>query len=261
MANIPNWFKLENYDNLINFNRSQWTIAIFNRKMVYDDLKAGRYKNNPEKEAVEFEKYFISKLMQEMMNTKFKFEEVGDTCVRRTDLFDLLIDYEKVHLDKRDLFISSLDEIRREFIENKEEFNEDYTPTHYLELEGRNGFNEYIDEEGELSIKIDLAYSDNYILEQVKQLLANTREKQKHIDYTNGKVISDSEIDSLIKYKVLPYIDLLLWSELTGEKYKNYELADILFSDDYEGSSLDTFRNVTRKKALKLLSMRRPKFY
>lgn len=261
MANIPSWFKIENYDNLIHFNRDQWVIAVLNRKRVYDGLKAGRYKDNPKQKEVEFEKYFISKLMQEMMDTKFKFKNIGDDSVRRIDLFDLLNNYEKVFLEKREAFISSLDEIRNEFIESKEEFNNHYSPSLYLDLEERNGIDEYIDDDGELSIKIDLSFSDGYILEQVKKLLAETREKQKNSEYSSGKVISDNDIESLIKYKVLPYIDLLLWSEITGEKYKNYELADILFPDDYDGSRLDTFRNVTKKKALKLLSMRRPKFY
>lgn len=261
MANIPEWFKLENYDNLINFNRDQWVLAIFNRKMVYDDLKSGRYRDNPEQEAIEFEKHFISRTIQEMLNTNFKFKQIGNDAVRRIDLYDLLNNYEKLYLENRSEFISSLDEIRNEFIEKEEEFNKHYSPALYLDLDGRDGIGEFIDDDGELSIKIDLSFSDSYILEQIKQILAETREQQKHSDYTNGKAISDSDIESLIKYKVVPYIDLMLWGELTGEKLKSHELAVILFPNDYDISRVDTIRNVTKKKALKLLSVRNPKFY
>ena len=70
----------------------------------------------------------------------------------------------------------------------------------------------------------------------------------------------ENEIKSLIGYKVIPYIDLILWGMMTGKKIRDQEIADALFPDEYDISRIDTVRQTVKKKALALLSNSSPKF-
>ncbi|AFI46741.1 hypothetical protein C2831_06295 [Pasteurella multocida] len=255
----PDWFDLSLYENLINFNRTDWTIAMFSRHIVYKDFN----KRLPtEKEIVEFEKYYITGLVQQIDTVRKKEADLEFECVTKLDLFDVLVQYEHLFLSNDIELQSTFDEVRKEILERKEEFIDGgYTPLEFLDILSRDGINrEFLDDGRSLALNIELSFSDQAIIESVQSHLKKAREKSKNKDCQNGKRISDTEIESLIRYRVIPYIDLMLWGMITGQKLTDQKIADILFSDDPDGKGLDTIRKTTKRKALNLLSQVRPKF-
>ncbi|WP_224776499.1 DUF6387 family protein, partial [Citrobacter freundii] len=67
---------------------------------------------------------------------------------------------------------------------------------------------------------------------------------------------TDNDLKKLCEYKVLPYIDLFLWGEITGITLTQFQLAQLLFPDEFEVDIKDRLRSVTRPKAMELLESR-----
>ena len=107
---------------------------------------------------------------------------------------------------------------------------------------------------------ISLGNSDETILSEVKSQLEKARKESERDVFRKGEIITDSEIRSLIDNKVLPYIDLMLWKEITGNKLTQAQMANLLFPDLIDVDVVAKLRQTTIKKAEKLLSTARPKF-
>lgn len=88
-------------------------------------------------------------------------------------------------------------------------------------------------------ISIDLSCSDDVIREQFNQWLAKKRislhefARENEIDFEIDRDIKSrvSVLDKIYSYRVLAYMDLMLWSELTGNKIKLSVIAHALFPD------------------------------
>lgn len=63
-----------------------------------------------------------------------------------------------------------------------------------------------------------------------------------------------NELNRLTQFKVLPYIDLYLWAELTGEKLTQYQMASLLYPDEYEIDIKERLRSCTIPRAKALIN-------
>lgn len=98
-------------------------------------------------------------------------------------------------------------------------------------------------------IGIDLSVNDELLVEQFKNWLKNKREENQ---INISKRLSDNTFLKVKQYKIIPYIDLLLWGELTKNSLTYKEQANLLYSDDLHKDG-EYVRNTIKPFAEKLL--------
>ncbi len=93
----------------------------------------------------------------------------------------------------------------------------------YLRYRGRQNFNDYYEYP---SININLDFSDDAILTDIKQHLTKLRKRLKH----KPKLLPPKEFIKKFKnFRTLQVIDMLLWQKLTDHHIEYETLADFLF--------------------------------
>lgn len=250
------WFNLTNYDYLYDFHRASWGCLVFTKKMVYDSLKNGEHL---------LSNYNVDFMLNLALSSYKKGQQlckdtVDDEIIHKVNFGDFILMYQDVLLSDNQKQKDFLEKLKSECLNFPYEFEDD-TPQECINSVKPMDFLNFPDFDLDDNFDddyfaIDLGYSDEAIIEAFKSKLLELRSNCNK----KGKRISDSEIESLIKFRVIPYIDLMLWGMLTGNKLTDQKMADILFADDPDGKGLDTIRQTTKKKALKLLSQTRPKF-
>ena len=81
-------------------------------------------------------------------------------------------------------------------------------------------------------VVIDLSGSDVDIKNEFSRFLAQAR---THAGIENKKThITDSDIERLQKYNILPYSDLMIWSAIEGRKISANVILNALFGCDEE---------------------------
>ncbi|KDB46291.1 hypothetical protein KZ386_02150 [Glaesserella parasuis] len=261
----PDWFNLEDYDRLSEISRSDWNNMVFCKFLMLDSLNKQEHKMKNYN--LEFMRDFFIFSSKNFINGVAEHKNAGidkdarelNNIIKEFDFLSLAFYCEEVFLSKNKQAIEFLEKLKSEcenpsinFSEAPEEYKMTVTPMNWLD-------DEAIELKNAISIDgnvwmVDTSYSDDAIIDAVKEKLKQIRKGEK------GKILSDAEIESLIKFRVIPYIDLWLWSKLTGTKLTDQNMADILFFDDPDGKGLDTIRKTTKKKAMMLLSNHRPKF-
>ncbi len=255
-ASIPSWFNLNNYEHLKSMNRGQWRNIWLLRRNAYNYLK------HKEDKLLYINKEDISRFS---LNLEFTPDSLFNSqdAINKISESSIFFLYQIAKTKGNNEFIKTLDNLSEYIDQHKakntytESIIDDVSIYDYIELDLDNSemINEINNHFG-LLISVETNLSDEVIIEQFKKVLAEHREKTKN----NGKIISDTEISNIIEYKVIPYIDLMLWSMATGEKFRDQEIADTLFPDEYDISRIDTVRQTVKKRALRLLSSSSPKF-
>ncbi|MBR0572753.1 DUF6387 family protein [Pasteurella atlantica] len=95
--------------------------------------------------------------------------------------------------------------------------------------------------------KIDLAYSDEVIIENIKKHLLEIRSKQGDKRHK----LSNSKVKAILQYNIIPCIDLILWQTVTNIKLTDQQMTDLLFpNSEYY---IDNFRQTIKPKAIEFL--------
>ena len=100
-------------------------------------------------------------------------------------------------------------------------------------------------------VVIDLSATDEQIMNDFSNWLEYFR---KYIDYpTQKKLITQSDFDQWIEYRVIPYLDLALIAKLEGKKITQNQIARLIFPDEYEVDIVERLRKVTKPIAQRLI--------
>lgn len=256
-SNIPEWFNLNDYENLKYMSRNQWRLVWLDRLNAYRYLKE-------RKNTSSINKKLISELPLKIKENIFRDNLISykDTICEFDETL-IFFTYQIAKIWGNDRFIKVLDDVGHYVEESKikkeeiDDILDEVSISDYQELNLDNTeMLKRINSNLGLIVSIDTNFSDEVILKRFKEVLSSYRKEREE----NGKIISENEIKSLIGYKVIPYIDLTLWGMMTGKKIRDQEIADALFPDEYDISRIDTVRQTVKKKALSLLSNSSPKF-
>ncbi|WGE32476.1 DUF6387 family protein [Actinobacillus genomosp. 2] len=251
------WFNLEKYACLNAMNRTQWDRIVWVRKLTQMEIDEHQLISSDG--TTRTEDQFISSVggfilsNVEMLSIEQKFhnkETSIDEIITNFDFSLFSACYDEILLDK--------DNTRANFLKklaNLIKTSNDYKHlSFYDELDVPHNI-PFADLDN--VIVIDTMFSDEAILSAVKEKLKHIRQKESHHKETVSKRYSDSQISSLIENKVIPYIDLMQWQNVTGEKLTDREISDLLFPIDKQDKDkpkgIDTLRQTTKKKAYELL--------
>lgn len=82
------------------------------------------------------------------------------------------------------------------------------------------------------SVNIDLGlFTDKEILEKLKVILPDLRKKTRLNEPKKGQIINQTYKNKVLKYEVIPLIDLVLWQVIHREKISRKVLLDVVYKD------------------------------
>lgn len=268
----PDWFDIDNYNICTSFTRYSWEYALLFRRFTI------QFVSNRNSNQNQYEVEYYKKQIKQYASKEFLLEassmKCEDSChsflekeesISNISYCDLLTMYENLqyHDNKSIHYMSEIiknrDKCYKMFKKEEEKlgiFDEhpfwgDYLSEDILP-DNWSVFAEIpLYEDSEAFARVNLRNNDEDIINSFKEWLQKTRaiRGQKK---TNK--MSDNELNRLAQFKVLPYIDLYLWAELTGEKLTLYQMASLLYPDEYEIDIKERLRSCTIPRAKALIN-------
>ena len=102
---------------------------------------------------------------------------------------------------------------------------------------------------------LDLANAtDTEILEQMKILLPMWR-KELDIPEPAKRAVTPSLFKKAASYRIIPYLDIKIWSALFGIKFTHQQYADILFPDNENRATADFIKQTVIPHTQKILAI------
>jgi hypothetical protein len=99
---------------------------------------------------------------------------------------------------------------------------------------------------------IDLASAtDKEILDQMSDLLPMWR-KELNIPEPKKRAVTPSLFKKVASYRIIPYLDVRIWSALFGIEFTHQQYADILFPDNPNRANADFIKQTVVRHTLKI---------
>ena len=239
----PEWFDLKNYDYCKNLTREEWQQEINIRKDAFYifesnaiDIELIRIEDAETGADLNF-----SSLYKKIINNKNKRLVI---CERP----NIKICSASINQIFSELFIgNAMDEFPDELLNNWLDVMKKKEISRLDKLRER----DVILDKSNL-VFVDISKSDEQLKEEFAEWLTKTR--------NNASRFSDSKIQSIIKYKVLPYIDLYILKEA---RLTHAQMADLLFPPDEDNAGVDrvsTIRKTTAPLAMDILRSKAQQF-
>mgnify|MGYP000358963247 CR=1 FL=1 len=235
ISDLPEWFSLENYEATESFNAANWAYPLERRFVVHWLLNQhGSYYDDRAQDE------FSRILLEDLHRPEWSSKEVLAQAAK--DIESIIEkDYLSHNTGFRPGFTSGLpgfvqpikcgwawymaQDLEEHYGLNKDgELDDIGTPIiKYYKDNNPRGLNT-------VPIMIDLKGSDVDIKNEFSRFLQHAR------DYTSIKNkkshITDSDLDKLQKYRILPYADLRLWGDINNRTISAKSILDALFSSD-----------------------------
>ncbi|WP_446810582.1 DUF6387 family protein [Methylomonas sp. 2BW1-5-20] len=252
------WFDLSKYNELKSFGLREWYWQILFRKTFFELLKNAEYedvksifkhfklvncadpferiKSNP---ILELENMDLSdeRILRRRNITDFcvKVHNIADVNLKIYDQIDSLSFYSVYPMP-------DFERIENDFFKINTSKNQ---KIYYSELNQP-------DRPRTASLTIKVSASDEQILYDFKAWLDSYR-KEFGIRHLQKK-FTNKNLDEWFKWRLLPYLDLLLVSKITKTELTQNRIARLLFSDNYDVDIVDRLRRTTKPKAEWLIS-------
>jgi hypothetical protein len=107
---------------------------------------------------------------------------------------------------------------------------------------------------GFAAANVDLETPDDELIEEFKRWVAETRINLQIVPLSRSFSASDLILWS--DFRVLAYIDLLLWAQSRNLKIATSLMGDVLFPDEHDVSRDDRVRKVVAREARRLMDVR-----
>lgn len=102
---------------------------------------------------------------------------------------------------------------------------------------------------------IDLANAtDTEILDQLRDLLPMWR-KELNIPMPKKRTVTPTLFGKVASYRIIPYLDIRIWSALYGFRFTHQQYGDILFPDDSNRATSDYIKQTLLPHTLKVLAI------
>ena len=238
----PSWFNIENYSICDSFSRYSWEYSILLRQLLINEISLkDRTKKNGKKQLAN--QLLINRLIEIsspkilLKASAMKSEESIPSFLEKeksiSDLSycDLLTIYENLQYQEN----KSLDYMK-DIIKHRDECHEMFK------------------EEDDAHIRVNLRNNDEDIINSFKEWLQNTRQKT---DIIRSNRISDKELTKLSQFKTLAYIDLFLWMKITDIKLTQYQIANLLYPNEFDIDIKERLKACTIPRATMVLNSSR----
>lgn len=100
---------------------------------------------------------------------------------------------------------------------------------------------------GKAVLSVDLHATDEHIIQDFKNWLSDTRNTLAKA--SAKRIFSSLDFAEWGEYKILPYLDLKIWSIYSGSKITQAMIGNAIFPDELDVDTTERIRKTTKKKA------------
>jgi hypothetical protein len=251
---LPEWFNLENYKDTELLSPFEWYENLHTRKLYFIYLNFA--KNNWPvkalglKNAMEGCQDIVHLITTNPVLRRSDEEKVDLTnaiTVNSLDNYTLACDYKSLEKRAPSTFSQHM-----QFEDESEYDDKKYTDMSDYFREYKN-LHEFLYDKfsplisSEARISVNLHATDEHIISDFKNWLENERKNIRH--KTAKKIFSINDFKEWAEYKVLPYLDLKLWSDFSGCNITLATIGNALFPDELLVDVTERVRRTTKPKA------------
>lgn len=277
----PEWFDIDLYDNLIDQSRYALSMGLWNRKLNYKRF----LEINGEIKTLEERKEYARDLLKAMMRlmeffdnpTKDNYNPVQEAQgaiveLQLSDVADLFSECYLNHPQMREFFQLATTYFNEAMEhEHTEQMEEWATNAEYPSLEPQLAYTPVSDvSDFTGTFIIDLSNSDEVLKMAFEQKLKEIRAREAAQEQKNTlwrgertKRFSDAEIRRIVEYRYFAYIDLYVYSLITGRKFTDVEMAAMIYpprdNTPLDFDAVDRIARTVRPKAIELFERTNPR--
>ena len=248
---LPEWFNLENYKDAELLSPFEWHENLYIRKMFYVYLESAKngWANGGEKDAMGRCKEIIEVITTKPVLRKSNEKKWYSSKANTVDFLSnntLIQDY-KLLAERAP---SCFSEVMR--LENQIK-HQDQKITDFIDANELSALAEYLyrpfspSRGSEARITVNLLATDEHLMSDFKEWLANVR-KNSYYKITK-KPFSLTDFKEWAEFKILPYLDLKIWSEFTDCQITQTIIGNAIFPDEFKVDTTERIRRTTKKKA------------
>lgn len=222
---LPDWFRLSDYDICDTFTEKEWETQLNTRKQEHLLACASQF----------------VKANSDIFNVDNVIAQITGNCIRTpSDDYRLAVEEASTHFSQEDGGMNFYGCVRPVIFGEIAPIFE----RHQDELIDWNlrAFDEAVPMKGKATLEVDLSARDSVLVEQFQEVVNKYRKLRKQAN--PKKKASDASIQKLRQYKVLAYLDLTHWAALSGTQIHSAVLAKALFPSSERG---ERFINGTLK--------------
>lgn len=245
---LPEWFSLQNYNETKFLTPLEWYENLHKRRMFFvfqrmadsnrQDISAWR-KEDAVKRCKEIHDLIAEKPVIRVNDDKKIYYD--KTTVYSLNNGDLVDNYNWLTKNAPPVFF--------EYVELLNQSRDDAFTLTFKNKDLRSYFKDqcssWNNEKALLSI--NLHASDEHIIEDFKKWLANTRSGLAK--KSTKKTFSTTDLTEWTDYKILPYLDLKIWSIFTDCHITQVIIGNAIFPDELNVDTTERIRRTTKKKA------------
>ncbi|QTL41253.1 hypothetical protein HGO23_08100 [Xenorhabdus budapestensis] len=262
----PEWFDLDNYNVCYKFNRNAWWQAIMHRKtLLSNNLEQILLSGMSKDYAIDTLKFYSTEANAVIYNNSGEEDALlRDNSISEIGLFEY-IDINDTLRKKHPEIMSGISRMLKRIDKYQEIEGITVDSMGYEYLWSDYDIDEFFPSDLKITgsfydqgiksppyIHVDLNKNDDLIIDDFIEWLKQKR-KQKNITSRTVR-ITDKDLSKLAEYKVLPFIDLYLWGIISGQELTQYQMASLLFPNEFDVDIKDRLRAVTKPKAMALLN-------
>lgn len=253
MNELPDWYKLENYEAAKSLDAAGW----YEQLLVRHDIKKFLKSNISDVIKDQFKLIQKSPIVYVDDNASFGAFFLTDK------LYELKAKKPNYSLGVHSLTVQELYIIENDIEDEKRTYARNYFRNRFnmflippLDYPDSYPFKPWLHEpvgsikksqESNLHVSVDMELPDSVLIEQFKQLLSHIRESSKS-NVNKHKL----NMESWINFGVLQYLDLSAWAEIEDVKIPNRVMADAIFQVGEGGE--EVVRKTTQKLAEEMLT-------
>ncbi|WP_426992078.1 DUF6387 family protein [Methylomonas sp. CM2] len=244
---IPEWFNLDNYQTLSTISPLEWYENLHKRRMFFTWTKIAE-KNWMEGQTWRIED--AKKRRMEIINIITKKPVISvqpdkkpfgpRNTLKPLSNRDVINNYDKLRESAPPVFFDYLEL-------EKQSRDAAYTMS-YRNDELKKYFDDYCEPWGfgNAILSVGLHATDEHIIQDFKIWLAKTR---KLLAKASAKrVFTNADFSEWTEYKILPYLDLQIWSIYSGSRITQAMIGNAIFPDELDVDTTERIRKTTKKR-------------
>ncbi|MBX9298222.1 DUF6387 family protein [Chromobacterium vaccinii] len=253
----PKWFNIDNYSICEKFSRPDWMQAITYRQPFFIPRKSRSgftvtFEGMPE---IDKENKF-----DEYVFNFFKYRAESLNKIHEENKHEQLIEDPEIHPLELVIRNATPSDIHWRIKKIEQDSPDEFEEVKNAILDGSrcqsnpkfpvSDMNDWL---GEGLITVDLSAPDTAIHDALDIWLKHIREEVGRKDLSK-RLFNNHDFSEWARLRIVAYIDLMQWSQTTGEKFTNAQIGNLLYPDEFEIDTTERVRKVLPIKAKEILN-------
>ncbi len=245
---LPDWFNLENYHDVSSLSPKDWYENLHKRRMfftwtsitqkIWPESQVWRVADAKNRIEIIIKMITENPLIRVQPDKKIYHSR---NTVKSLSNRDVVNNYQALIRDAPEVFFQYLNLEKQSHDDaHTMSYRNDELKT-FMEADCRPwGYAQAV-------LSVDLHVTDEHIIQDFKNWLSNTRNTLAKA--SAKRTFSSLDFEEWGEYKILPYLDLKIWSIYSGSKITQAMIGNAIFPNELDVDTTERIRKTTKKKA------------